>query len=388
MTGPGRRYAIGIACLLLLPAFSADKGGAVEGTVVYEDGGIVIGAVVVVDSADGRHQYKTRTDKVGHFFYGGLPAGDYNITIVGLDKNVLKKTNDFRVEAGTVRTLTIGGGGASGGSSAAAPALPGLFRIPFGNAGALEIHYSGSTAQTFGSLYKNSVWGQITNDTSLPISCSVILPLGDPVDTNFLALGIVGVRLPPHATQDFSQSATDTVRLTGLTGWKGLSCLTPIAYAFESETAVANFAAGVVIARIGGSRIAITVSNESDQPFEIDWNSSSFVDIARTAKRIFHGGVKYADRERSLPNTTIPPHAKVDDSIIPSANVSFSQAVGDWLEDRLVFPAVAPDLVETTIGSIKGAKVSLFLQMVVAGKKVPVTLTFTVSEAMVGSLAQ
>lgn len=150
---------------------------------------------------------------------------------------------------------------------------------------------------------------------------------------------------------------------------------------------VANFGAGVVIARIGGSRIAITVSNESDEAFEIDWNSSSFVDIAHTAKRIFHSGVKYGDREQSLPNTTIPPHAKVDDAVIPSANVSFSQAVGDWLEDRLVFPAVAPDLVQTTIGGSKGAKVSLFLQMVVAGKKVPVTLTFTISDVRVGVLS-
>jgi hypothetical protein len=385
MTGAVSRCVLAIACLLPLLAFSGDKGGAVEGTVVGEGGGIVKGAVIVIDSGEGRHQYKAQTDKNGHFFYGGLPPGDYNITVVGPERRVLKEVSGFRIEAGTVRDLSIRGGASS--SRAAAPALPGLFRIPFGNAGALEVRYNASTEQTFGTLCKNNVWGQITNDSSLPISCAMVQPLGDPIDVNFLALGIVAVRLSSHASQDFSRSATDSVRLTGVTGWKGLSCLTPIVYTFESETMVANFGAGVVIARIGGSRIAITVSNESDQPFEIDWNSSSFVDIARTAKRIFHSGVKYADREQSLPSTTIPPHAKVDDSVIPSANVSFSQAVGDWLEGRLVPPAVASDVVETMIGSIKGGQVSLFLQMIVVGKKVPVTMTFTISDVRVGVLS-
>jgi hypothetical protein len=136
----------------------------------------------------------------------------------------------------------------------------------------------------------------------------------------------------------------------------------------------------------GGWERGITVENSSDQPIEIDWNGSSFIDTTRSAKRIFHSGVKYTDREQSLPNTTVPPLAKVEEAAIPTANVYYSEgSTGGWREEPLLPTMIRPDLAETAMRTLKGAKVALFLQLLVTGKKTPVTLTFEVSDVRPGS---
>ena len=54
---------------------------AIEGDVKGDDGKPLLGAVVKIDRTDITAHYKTKTDKKGHYFYNGLPLGNYNITI-------------------------------------------------------------------------------------------------------------------------------------------------------------------------------------------------------------------------------------------------------------------------------------------------------------------
>jgi tetratricopeptide (TPR) repeat protein len=73
---------------------------AIEGDVKGDDGKPLVGAVVKLDRYDITAHYKTKTDKKGHYFYNGLPLGNYNITIevdgkdVDQQKGVRSKLGD------------------------------------------------------------------------------------------------------------------------------------------------------------------------------------------------------------------------------------------------------------------------------------------------------
>ncbi|HWB82746.1 MAG TPA: tetratricopeptide repeat protein [Bryobacteraceae bacterium] len=54
---------------------------AVEGNVIGEDGKPLAGAMVHLTRTDIKGNYKVKTDKKGHYFYGGLPIGEYNIAV-------------------------------------------------------------------------------------------------------------------------------------------------------------------------------------------------------------------------------------------------------------------------------------------------------------------
>lgn len=257
------------------------------------------------------------------------------------------------------------------------------FTIQFGDAGGLVIEYEVTTTQQYRGLnfFKNRVSGKITNTTELFIDCVDLEPVVKGQFSTPLTLHLIGVHLPAGSSKSFSLeegASTTDIGAKGITAWKG-ACTTWLDYEFVQKSATKDFPSGVVTGTIGPTNIGITVENNSDQPLEIVWNDCSFIDMTRSAKRIFHSGVKYADREQSLPNTMVPPHAKAEDTAVPTANVRFSGGeYGGWREEPLLPMRVPPDLAAKTIKNMKGAKLELFLQLLVSGKKVPVSLVFEV----------
>jgi tetratricopeptide (TPR) repeat protein len=54
---------------------------SMEGDVKGQDGAPLKGALIKIDREDIKGNYKVKTDKKGHYFYGGLPLGQYKITL-------------------------------------------------------------------------------------------------------------------------------------------------------------------------------------------------------------------------------------------------------------------------------------------------------------------
>jgi len=81
--------------LLLIPAsllFSAAAWAqttAFEGVVKDPAGKPLAGATIHLDRQDVKGNYKVKTDKKGHYFYGGLPLGNYKITVEVDGKEVM-----------------------------------------------------------------------------------------------------------------------------------------------------------------------------------------------------------------------------------------------------------------------------------------------------------
>jgi tetratricopeptide (TPR) repeat protein len=95
-----RNLILATAGLLFFSFTSLAQITALEGDVKGDDGKALVGAVVKIDRYDITAHYKTKTDKKGHYFYNGLPLGNYNVTIevdgkdVDQQKGVRSKLGD------------------------------------------------------------------------------------------------------------------------------------------------------------------------------------------------------------------------------------------------------------------------------------------------------
>lgn len=81
MTAPLRKLLLIAPLTLLFAASCFAQTVAIEGTVIGDDGKPLQGAEIKIDRIDIKGNWKTKTDKKGHYFYGGLQGGSYKITV-------------------------------------------------------------------------------------------------------------------------------------------------------------------------------------------------------------------------------------------------------------------------------------------------------------------
>jgi Tfp pilus assembly protein PilF len=94
-----RNLILATAGVLCFSFASLAQITAIEGDVKGDDGKPLVGAVVKIDRYDITAHYKTKTDKKGHYFYNGLPLGNYNVTIE-VDGKDLDQTKGVRSKLG------------------------------------------------------------------------------------------------------------------------------------------------------------------------------------------------------------------------------------------------------------------------------------------------
>src|ERR1035437_4356374 len=94
-----RNLILATAGVLCFSFASLAQITAIEGDVKGDDGKALVGAVVKIDRYDITAHYKTKTDKKGHYFYNGLPLGNYNVTIE-VDGKDLDQTKGVRSKLG------------------------------------------------------------------------------------------------------------------------------------------------------------------------------------------------------------------------------------------------------------------------------------------------
>ena len=74
-------------------------------------------------------------------------------------------------------------------------------------------------------------------------------------------------------------------------------------------------------------QISFSIKNKSQNPIKILWDESS-MEVVNKSHKIIHNGIKYTDRENSMPPTTILPNHFLDDSALPVDNIYFSEGYG------------------------------------------------------------
>jgi tetratricopeptide (TPR) repeat protein len=88
MSGTLRKILLVLPLSLIFALSAWAQTAAFEGTVKGPDGKPAVGAVMKIERQDVKGNYQVKTDKKGHYFYGGLPLGNYKITAVidGMDR--------------------------------------------------------------------------------------------------------------------------------------------------------------------------------------------------------------------------------------------------------------------------------------------------------------
>jgi len=88
-----RKFLLILPLALLFSAIGSAQTTAFQGTVKGPDGKPLQGAVIKIERQDIKGTYTIKTDKKGNYFYGGLPLGNYKITVLvdGAERGVQQK---------------------------------------------------------------------------------------------------------------------------------------------------------------------------------------------------------------------------------------------------------------------------------------------------------
>ncbi|HUE25013.1 MAG TPA: tetratricopeptide repeat protein [Bryobacteraceae bacterium] len=76
-----RNVAMPALGILLFALAGFAQTSSLEGDVKGEDGAPLKGALIKIDREDIKGHYQVKTDKKGHYYYGGLPLGQYKVTL-------------------------------------------------------------------------------------------------------------------------------------------------------------------------------------------------------------------------------------------------------------------------------------------------------------------
>lgn len=102
-------------------------------------------------------------------------------------------------------------------------------------------------------------------------------------------------------------------------------------------------------------RIAFTVRNKTDKALTVIWEGTSIVLPSNQTSNVIHEGIRYMRAQEPISPTTIPPRAKLSDSVIPTANIYYDNIGGDWEVDELNFKV--------------GSSVGLYLSFIMEGER-------------------
>ena len=102
------------------------------------------------------------------------------------------------------------------------------------------------------------------------------------------------------------------------------------------------------------SQLEFTLTNKGGATLRVLWDEASYVGVDGKADRIMHQGVRFADRNASMPPTSVMRGSSLDDLIAPTGNVYWREGyatndIGAW-ESR---PLVATDATVTESSRVK-----------------------------------
>ena len=127
---------------------------------------------------------------------------------------------------------------------------------------------------------------------------------------------------------------------------------------------------------VGKKDISFVLRNKTDKTMKILWDEALFIKYG-VPEKVMHEGVKYADRNQSMPASIIPAGTLHTDIIIPTNNVywregyysQYSSMPGGW-EQKDLFP-------ESTE---KGTQFSVHMPMIVNGSQKDYSFNFQVGD--------
>jgi len=153
----------------------------------------------------------------------------------------------------------------------------------------------------------------------------------------------------------------------------------PVSYSFEmvepDKNSSLNFSDDdlSIAFALTKRNIGFALENTSDQPIRIKWDEIAYVDPSGTSHRTMHNGVKYSERNNPQSPTTVPPGARIEDVLVPSDKVRYSDILDEWVEGPIL-PA------GNTATQQKGNTFQVFMPLEVGGETSNYTFKFKITD--------
>ena len=131
-----------------------------------------------------------------------------------------------------------------------------------------------------------------------------------------------------------------------------------------SDSALFDFEDSLISALIwlGPEDVNFKITNKSEQTMKLIWDDAAFIESDNTATRVMHAGVKFSERNGSMPASIIPRRGKLDDMATPTNRISWREGYGsisgDWHNSGIFSPLV--DVIEGDASGVPLAPIDAF----------------------------
>lgn len=233
------------------------------------------------------------------------------------------------------------------------------------------------------------VHGDLRNDSSLPIR-GVILQANmhgrDGEDLKCMlecSISIAALVQPGETVsldRGLNQFVWDLTQPLASSEWVVKSIFYSVVYMVDAPVIIDP--AYQVSAKFDPLGLVLELKNTSTEFIEIAWDQSVYVDESGNTSRLIRGNVKLLDKDRPQPNTTIPPGAKVQETVFPVSHVEAKSDGAGWTERPIFANEVAfaygssAPIVDAP--DVRGKEIKLYLRLLVGEQKRNVPITFKV----------
>lgn len=148
---------------------------------------------------------------------------------------------------------------------------------------------------------------------------------------------------------------------------------------------------------LSSEEVNFRIFNKSDHTMKLIWDDAAFIETDNSASRVMHLGVKYSERNESMPASIIPRHGKIEDLATPTNRISWSEGnefrSGSWKDDEIFVPGTKVltgdssgvphqlvDMYKVAAQKHIGEKVGLILPLEIEGVKNEYTFWFQVQK--------
>lgn len=127
---------------------------------------------------------------------------------------------------------------------------------------------------------------------------------------------------------------------------------------------------------VSDESILLYVKNNTDDPIAIDWNNVAYIDAGSNSHRVFHGGVKYIEKEKQQVQTMVPPGARVRDTVSPIDYATWKESY--WSQEYLL-PYKSKEA-----AAMKGQSIRLFIPLEINGHTKNYNFEFGIDDVLIG----
>jgi uncharacterized protein YcfL len=98
-----------------------------------------------------------------------------------------------------------------------------------------------------------------------------------------------------------------------------------IKFSFEKEFLTKNI-----------NTLNFELKNKTELTMKLLWEQVTYIDTNGRAQSVLKSGVRFIERDRAIPPTTIPSNSMINDLIIPKENVNWNHISGSWIQEPLL----------------------------------------------------